>query len=84
MAWQWVGVLLRPLRDCEIFCFVTLSISRYCRLYCFCSMAMIGFVSINSVIVQKSIVGQILDVENLEKIIGRHSYRGLFIPTSVK
>ena len=47
-------------------------------------MAMIGFVSINNVIVQKSIVGQILDVENLEKIIGRHSYRGLFIPTSVK
>ena len=45
---------------------------------------MIGFVSINSVIVQKSIVGQILDVENLEKIIGRHSYRGLFRPTYVK
>ena len=80
MAWQWVGVLLRPLRDCEIFCFVTLSISRYCRLYCFCSMAMIGFVSINSVIVQKSIVGQILDVEKTwrklseDTVIGGFSY----------
>ena len=47
-------------------------------------MAMIGFVSINSVIVQKSIVGQILDVENLEEIIGKHSYRGLFRPTYIK